>query len=143
MQLDLLAADLDASGDGQRLDLAEAQRRRALDVVLLVELAQLALGGARLAGQAGGGRLRDAERSSGEGEPAEDVVPVAVGCEQAAGGEAGLLQDGRQDLELVRVDGRVDDEALVAGADRRARRLVDARGDDEDVRMERDDAQRD
>ena len=42
-QLELGVADPDVAGDRQRLDLPERQRPRALDVVLLVELAQLAL----------------------------------------------------------------------------------------------------
>ena len=71
-------------GHRQRLDLAERQRPLALDVVLVVERAQLALGRPGLGGQPRGGRLRAAERRAGEREAAEQVVPVAVRDEQPA-----------------------------------------------------------
>ena len=48
-EVELGVADPDVAGDRQRLDLPERQRPRALDVVLLVELAQLALASPGLA----------------------------------------------------------------------------------------------
>ena len=47
--------------------------------------------------------------------------------------EAGLLEHARQRLELVRVDGRIDHEPLVAGPDRGAGRLPDAADEDDHV----------
>ena len=80
---------------------------------LLVERAQLALGLARSARQALGGALRAAQRDAGEGEPPEQVIPVAVRREQPARrGEAGLLEQRRQRVELVGEHRRVDHEAL-------------------------------
>ena len=67
---------------------ARAPAARALDVVLLVEVAQLALRRAGLGAQPRGGRLGHAERRVREGVAAEQVVPVAVGRQQPADGEA-------------------------------------------------------
>ena len=76
--------------------------------MLLVEVAQLALGAAGLALQRAARGLRDAERRRREGEPAEQVVPVAVRREQPDDAEARLRGDRRQQLELVRQHRRVD-----------------------------------
>ena len=115
MQLQLVVADPAAPGDGQRLDRPERERTGPLDQQVLVERAQLALGFARRGPQALGGALRAAERDAGEGEPPEQVVPVAVRGEQPAGrGEAGLLEQRGQRFELLGQDGRVDHEGLGA-----------------------------
>jgi hypothetical protein len=120
------------------LDLTERQRRLALDVVLVVEGAQLALGRPGLGGQPGCGRLRAAEGRTGEREAAEEVVPVAVGDQEALRDELRLLHERRQQLELVRVHGRVDDERLTTAAHRGARRLPHLARRDEDVGVQRD-----
>ena len=141
VQLELLVADRARPGTGSACG-AERQRAGPLDVVLLVELAQLALRRAGLAVQALRGRLADAQRRLREREAAEQVVPVAVRGEQPGDGEARLLGDGGQDLELVGQDRRVDAERLVARADDRAGRLPEARRRDEDVGVDPDDLHR-
>ena len=56
--------------------------------------------------------------------------------EQADDGEAGLVGQRGQELELVRQDRRVDAERLAAGADEGAGGLVDPGGGDDDVCVE-------
>ena len=58
LQLELAIADLDLARHRQPLGARQRERPRALDVVLLVELAQGALGGAGLVDQPPGGRVR-------------------------------------------------------------------------------------
>jgi hypothetical protein len=124
--------DVEPARHGQRLDVAERQRPRALDVVLLVELAQLAGGHARLGPQPGRRGLRDAERDVGEHEAREQVVEVRVGGEQAGQAPAHLREELADAVELLLVDRRVDDERLVPRVQERAGRLpLDARGDDD------------
>ena len=107
------------AGHRQRLDLAERQRRRALDVVLLVEGAQLALRRRRARPVRRAAVVSaHAERRAGEREAPEQVVPVGVRGEQPADREAGLLEHGRAGPRARRGDRRVDDEALVAAAQR-------------------------
>ena len=125
-------------GHRQRLDLAERERRRPLDVVALVEVAQFALGRRRLGAQTRGRRLRHAERGAGKRQPPEQVVPVAVGGQQPAEAEPGLVEQDRQRVELVGIDGRVDHERLTARAHDGAGRLPDPAGQDEDVGVEAD-----
>ena len=84
--------------------------------MLLVEVAQLALGVAGLVAQPQRGRLRHAERRLGERVAAEQVVPVGVRDEQPDDAEGRLLGDRRQDLELVGEDRRVDAERLLAAS---------------------------
>jgi hypothetical protein len=57
VKLEFLGAELDASGNGQRLDLAQRERARTLDVQLGVLVAQLALGRPGLLAQAQDARL--------------------------------------------------------------------------------------
>ena len=70
-------------GTGQRLDPGERQRPAVVDVVLLVELAQLALGLPRLGRQPPRRALAAPERGLREREAAEQVVPVARGWRAA------------------------------------------------------------
>ena len=58
--------------------------------MLVVLVAELALRGSRLGAQPLGGGLAHPEREAREGQPAEQVVEVAVGGEQPIGLEAGL-----------------------------------------------------
>ena len=139
MQLELeLGAEVQAARHRQLLDAAQAQRRATLHVVLLVEAAQLALGLPGGAAQALGRALRQAERGLGKHRSGEQMVPVAVGGQQPGHGKAGLLEDRREGLELIRVDRRVDDEALLAGAHGDAGGLPDPADEDEDVLVEGD-----
>ncbi len=101
VQLQLARADLAVARHRQRLHRPERQRRGTGEVVALVEVAQLALGLAGVSAQPRGRGLGDTERRVREGEAAEQVIPVAVGGEQPAGAEAGLLEQRRQQLELV------------------------------------------
>ncbi len=146
MQLELLAGQLAASRDRQRLHRSEGQRAGTRHVVLVVEVAQGPSRRPRLRRQPGRGRLGAPQRRVGEGQPAEQVIPVAVRGEQAAEGEPRLLHQRRQDLQLVGIDRRVDDERLrragVRSPDDRARRLPDPASDDDDVAMQRDGAHR-
>ena len=80
--------------------------------MLVVERAQLARRRPGLGREPRGRRLGDAERRAGERQPREQVVPVGVRREQAGEREARVLEHGRQHLELVGQDRRVDDEAL-------------------------------
>ena len=141
VELELGRPDAAAAGDRQRLNLAEPERPAALDVVLVVEVAQRALGRPRLGTQALERRLRDSERRLREGQAPEQVVPVAVRGQQADDPEAGLPGDLGQRLELAREDRRVDAERLAAAADERARRPPRRRRGDEDVLVERDEPQ--
>ena len=138
LQLQLAVAELDLARHRQPLGARQGERPRALDVVLLVELAHRALGGPGLVDQPAGRRLGAAERRLGEGVAAEQVVPVGVRGEQADHGEAGLLGERRQDLELVGQDRRVDAERLAAGANEGAGGLVEPGGGDDDVSVEPD-----
>jgi hypothetical protein len=137
-QLELLGADLHRPGHRQRLHVAQRQRPRALDVVLLVELPQRALGVAGLGSQSRHRRLRRAEGGLGERQAAQDVVPVAVRAQQARQRPAGLREDRRQRVELVLKDRRVDDEALPFVAQDRARGLPHLAAHDDDVRVQAD-----
>jgi hypothetical protein len=138
VHLHLLVAELDEAGHRQRLPRAERERRRPHDIVLGVCVAQLALGGAGLGTQALAGRLADAEGQAREREAAEQVVPVGVGRQQPARLEAGLAQQRRQQLELVREVRRVDDERLVPDAQRGRGRLPEPARDDDDVAVDAD-----
>ena len=113
------------------------------DVRLLVELTELALGGARLGCEPLRGRFAAAERRSGECFAPEQVVPVAVRAEQPGGLPARLGEHHRQRVELLGQDRRVDDEALggtvrVAAVDDRTRRLPEGATDDDDVGVDAD-----
>ena len=138
LELELAVADLDAARYVEPLGGRQGERPRPLDVELLVERPQLALGGARLVHQPGRARLRAAQRRLGKRVAAEQVVPVRVRGEQADDAEARLLGHRRQDLELVREDRRVDAEGLAAAADERAGGLEGAGGGDDDVGVEPD-----
>jgi hypothetical protein len=131
-QLERVAGDVDAAGHGKRLDVAEAQRPRPLDVVVGVEIAQPARRVAHLGLQPRRGGLADPERRLGERQAAEHVVEVAVGREQAGQAPAHLRQELADPVELLLEDRRVDDERLVARVQQRARGLpLDARGHDD------------
>ncbi len=149
MQLQLLAAHLAAARHGQRLERSERQRAPALDVELFVEAAQLALDGAGTGGQSRGGALGHTQGNGGERQAAQQVVPVAVRGQQAAGRwKAGLLEQGRQRVELIWQDRRVDHERLGVQTSaltltRRPRRrryggfiLIDTATDDHAVRLQ-------
>jgi hypothetical protein len=138
MQLQLALADPAVARHRQRLRPAQHERRGPLDVVLLVEVAQLALRGARLVAQPRGARLRQPERRVAEPVAAEQVVPVGVGRQAADDAELRLRRDGGQQLQLVGQHRRVDAERLLAGAHERAGRLPEPRGDDDDVGMQPD-----
>jgi hypothetical protein len=129
MELDLGVADLDRARHRQLLVGAERERRRARHVVLGVGVAQLALGRAGLAAQPLGGLPAHPQGEAREGEPAEQVVVVGVGGEQAVGLEAGLGEQRRQDFELVREVRRVHQQALAAAADRGGGGLPEAARD--------------
>ena len=109
--------------------------------MLGVRVAQLALGHTRLGADPLGGRLADAQREPGEREPPEQVVVVRVRCQQPVRAEAGLRQQRRQQLELVGEVRRVDQERLLAVADRGRGRLPDPARDDERLRMDGDGSQ--
>ena len=83
MELELGApfAQREPSRHWQPLHAAEPQRTASTDVVLLVELAQLALSLARLARQPLGARFPAAQGGLREGEAAEQMIPVDVGGE--------------------------------------------------------------
>ena len=138
-ELERLVADVQAAGGRQHLEVAEAQRPGALDVVVGVEVAQPACRVAHLGLEAGGGRLADPERGVGEREAPEDVVEVAVGGQQSAQPPAHLRQQRRQGLELLGVQRRVHDEGLIAVMNDRARRLPLDRLDDDHLRVDRQD----
>jgi hypothetical protein len=99
---ELAVAYVDPARHRQRLDGAQAQRRGAGHVVLVVDIAQRALGRAGLGAQPDGGLLAHAQRQLREGEPAQDVVEVGVGREQPVGLEPCLAEERGQRLELVR-----------------------------------------
>ena len=136
LQLELVLADLDHARHRQPLRARQRERARALDVEALVEVAQLALGGAGRVHEAPRGGVGAAERRVGEGVAAEQVIPVGVRGQQPDDVEAGLLGERRQQLELVRQDRRVDAERLVAGANQRAGGLEDPGGGYDDVGVE-------
>src|SRR5271155_5315655 len=147
MQLQLAVTDGAAAGDGQRLDRAERERTGPLDQQVLVKRAQLALSFARRCPQALRRALCTAERDAGEGEPAEQMVPVAVRGKQPAGTrEPGLLEQRRKRLELVGKNGRVDHEGLPLAIDRptdnHAVDLENRTGGEEHIAMERDGSHR-
>ena len=125
-------------GTGSACGAGQHERRRPLDVVLLVEVAQLALRGARLVAQPRGARLGQPERRVAERVAAEQVVPVGVRRQAADDAELGLRRHRRQQLELVGQHRRVDAERLLARPHERAGRLPEARRDDDDVGMEPD-----
>jgi hypothetical protein len=137
VQLQLDVAELERPRRRQHLDLAERQGRGALDVELGILTPQLALRRPGLTPQALGRCLAEAERQAGEGEPSQEVVVVGVSGEQRVGLEARLGQEARQCLELVREVGRVDQQRLTAGAQRRGGRLPDAARDHERVAVDR------
>src|SRR5258708_1953398 len=97
MQLELVsaAAEPQASGDRERLETVERQRRPVLHVVLLVERLQLASGLRRIGRERRRGALTAAERRVREGVATEQVVPVAVRRQQPGDGKAGLLEHPR------------------------------------------------
>ena len=130
------------TGDRQRLDLAERQWTRARDVMRLVERAQLALSHSGLAREPRRAGLGHAHGGLREGEAPEQVVPVGVGRQQPGDGEARLLDERRQGLELGRQHGRVDHERLVAAAHDRAGGLPELAGDDDDIGVDADRAHR-
>ena len=114
VQLELELADRAAARDRQRLNRPQRQRPWALDQVLLVKRAQLALGLPRRGAHPLRGALGATERHPREGEAPEQVVPVGVGPKQAAGSWVpGLFEQRPQRFELLRQDGGVDDEGLV------------------------------
>ena len=142
VQLELvLGAEREMPRHRQRLQAAQRQRPATGDVVLLVEFAQLPLGHAGLGGQSPRSRLTAAERRLGERLAPEQVVPVGVCAQQPRHGKAGLLEHARQRVELGRVHGRVDHEALVAGAHRGARRLPEVADEDDQIGFEGNDPQ--
>ena len=67
---------------GEGLEATEHQGTAAVDVVLLIERTQFALGNAGFGAQAVRGALAAPERGFREREPAKQVVPVAVRHEQ-------------------------------------------------------------
>ncbi len=68
------------------------------------------------------------------------MVPVPVRCQQATETQAGLLQQGRQRLQLLGQDRRVDHEALLAGTNDRAVGLPDPTREEDHVGVQGDDA---
>ncbi len=102
-----------AAGYRQRLERPERERTIALDQQTFIEGAQLTLSLARRPREALRGALGAAERDARKGEPAEQVVPVAVRGQQPTGGrEARLLDERREGIELLWEDRRVDHEDL-------------------------------
>ena len=67
---------------GQGLEAPEHQGTASVDVVLLIERTQFALGDAGFGAQAVRGALAAPERGVREREPAKQVIPVAVRNEQ-------------------------------------------------------------
>jgi len=67
--------------------------RRARHVVRVVERAQLPQHRVGLVREPAAGRLGAPERRLREREPAQQVIPVRVGAEQAAEWELGLLEE--------------------------------------------------
>src|SRR5579875_3833938 len=132
------AAQLKPPRHRERLHARKRKGPLALDVVALVEPAQLARGRARRGGQPPRGLLARAERGLREGEPAEQMVPVAMGDEEPGDREGRPLQDVGQRFKLVRVDRRVDQEALLAAAYGHAARLPDAADEHDQVIRERE-----
>ncbi len=126
MQLELLAAEVEAPGHRQLLGRAEAERPLAADVVLGVGVAQFALSRSRLGSQSRRGRTAHPEGEVGKGEPSEQVVEVAVGGQQGLDLESGLARQRGERLELVGEVGRVDEHGLGPGA--RVARLGSGRG---------------
>ena len=134
----MLGPQREMAGHRQRLQAAQRQRPATGDVVLLVEFAQLPLGRARLGGQSPRGCLTASERRLGKRVAPQQVVPVGMCAQQPGHGKARLLEHARQRVELGRVHGRVDQEALIAGAHRRARRLPEVADEDDQVSVESD-----
>ena len=121
-----------ASRHRQRLDGAERQRPGALDVVLGVEVAQLRCAAPGSAAQPLGGRLaRSPARPRGtRAGPAGGPSRACVASRPETGNPA-CSSDVRERPQLLRVDRRVDHEALVAGTHGRAGRLPHV-GDEHD-----------
>jgi hypothetical protein len=126
MELQLPLAQRAVPGHGQRLRARQRQRTGPLDVVLLVEVTQLALRRPRLVAQPRGARLRQPQGRVRERVAPQQVVPIGVRRDAPDDPEARLRRDRRQQLELVRQHRRVDAERLLARLDQRARRLPDA-----------------
>ncbi len=137
-QHELLVADVEPARHGERLQVAEPQRLGALDVLLLVELPEPPRRAAHLRLQPRCRRLADPEGPLRERQAPEQVVEVPVGGQQAGEPPAHLLEQCRQGGELLRVQGRVDHERLVAPVDDRAGRLPGHRLGDHHVRVDRE-----
>ncbi len=122
MQLELVARRARRARHRQRLDLPERQRRGPLDVELLVELAQLALGvrRARWSAAPRSSRPRRAARPGTRSAPSRWSQSPWVASRPTTAKPA-CSSDRRQDLELVREDRRVDAERLLAASARACR----------------------
>jgi hypothetical protein len=140
VQLQLVGPQRQAPGDGHCLQLTERQRMGSLEVVLLVEGTQLALGLPGRGGQARNRGLRAAERGAVEGQSAQQVIPVPMRGKQATEMPTCLLQHRGQRLKLLGQDRRVDYEGLLAGTHDGAVGLPDLAGEQDDVGVKRDDS---
>src|SRR6185437_6848312 len=103
----LVRTERQSPRDRERLHGGERQRRAIVDVVVLVELAQFALGLTRLGSQATRGALAAPQRRPREGDPPQQVIPVRVCGEQPRDWEPGMLEHARHRLELVGIYRRV------------------------------------
>ena len=133
VQLELLLTEFELARDGERLDLAQRERGVALNVELGVEVPQLALRGAGLRADPQHAGLPDAQRQAGEGEAAEQMVEVGVRGQERVHLEAGLVEHGGQERQLVGQVGRVDQHGLGPGPDGDRIGLPDPAGQNQNV----------
>ena len=106
--------------------------------MLVIRVAELALGRARLRPEPLGAGLAHPEREARKREPPEQVVEVGMGRQQPVELESRLGEQRREELELVGEVRRVDQERLVAPPQRECIRLPHAARDHHGVGVDGD-----